>query len=134
MLNPDHIKHLGPAIGALRMRTLKAKSTVANAAGIRAAKVTAFERGEETPSLEVLFRYLSALGADLRMLQDALDWVRTGEKSTLFDTLPVRGRGIHFISAFRYLLRPIVEEILEDQEPSQPEPTEGSPHDNLRTQ
>ena len=112
MLKPDDIKHLGPAIGALRMRTLKPKSTVARATGLSVSKLTAFERGKQTPSLDDLFRCLSALGADLHMLQEALNWVRTGDPSTLFDS---PGDGSHFISAFRYLLRPIVDEILEEQ-------------------
>ena len=116
MLNSDHIKHLGPAIGALRMRTLKAKITVAKAAGLSASTLTAYERGKQTPSLEDLFSCLSALEADLHTLQEALDWVRTGEPSTLFDSH--REDGSHFISAFRYLLRPVVEEILEEQKAS----------------
>ena len=110
MKEPNDLKYLGPALGALRIRSQITKSKVAKAAGVSIQQITALERGQETPDLEWLAKYLPVLGADFHQLQEALDWVRTGRRSTLFDAVD----GSHFINAFRYLLRPVVEEILEE--------------------
>ena len=104
------LRYLGTALGALRIRTHTSRSNVAKAAGININQITAFERGQATPSLDSLAKYLSVLGADFHQLQEALNWVRTGKRSTLFDAMD----GSHFINAFQYLLKPVVEEILEE--------------------
>ena len=110
MKKPNDLRYLGPALGALRIRSQMSKSNVAKAAGVSINQITAFEREQETPNLEWLAEYLSVLDADFHQLQEALDWVRTGRRSTLFDAID----GSHFINAFQYLLKPVVEEILEE--------------------
>ena len=110
MKKTNDLRYLGPALGALRIRSQTSKSNAAKAAGVSINQLTAFEHGKEKPSLDSLAKYLSVLDADFHQLQEALDWVRTGKRSTLFDAMD----GSHFINAFQFLLKPVVEEILEE--------------------
>lgn len=67
---------LGQALRWMRSRTGRSQVEIAGRAGITKAMVSAYERGKQTPSTTTLGRILAALGADLHVLQDALDLQR----------------------------------------------------------
>jgi transcriptional regulator with XRE-family HTH domain len=64
---------LGHALRWIRSRTGRSQVEIAGRAGITKAMISAYERGTQTPSTPTLGRVLAALGADLHVLQDALD-------------------------------------------------------------
>lgn len=67
---------LGHALRWIRSRTGRSQVEVARKARITKAMVSAYETGKQTPSISTLDKILAALGADLHVLQDALDLQR----------------------------------------------------------
>lgn len=65
------IARLGPALRLLRRHRNLRQYEVAEAAGLTAAMVSAYERGGRRPSVGSLVRVLNALDADFAVLQSA---------------------------------------------------------------
>lgn len=66
-------EELGHALRWIRSQTGRSQLEVARNAGITKAMISAYETGKQTPSVPTLGKVLTALGANLHLLQDALD-------------------------------------------------------------
>lgn len=64
--------NLGQALRWLRNRCGRRQMDVAQAAGITKAMLSAYETGKQLPTIPTLDRILTALGADLQELREAL--------------------------------------------------------------
>ena len=67
------LDHLGKALRALRQEANLTQTAVHDRTGISCGQISKWEHGHETPSLPWLARFLNAVGADFRALQDALE-------------------------------------------------------------
>jgi len=88
------LDHLGEALRALRQAAKLTQVAVRKASGLSAAQISKWENGHQTPSLPHLARFLNAVGADLRALQDALDDAGAASR-------PPAGTEISVLEAFR---------------------------------
>ncbi|MCP4658224.1 MAG: helix-turn-helix transcriptional regulator [bacterium] len=66
------LDHLGRALRALRQAANLTQTAIHNRTGISGGQISKWEHGHETPSLPRLARFLNAVGADFRALQDAI--------------------------------------------------------------
>lgn len=69
---------LGSALRWMRSHKSRRQAELATAAGVTKGMLSAYETGKQKPSLDTLSRLLTALGADLTELQQALALVREG--------------------------------------------------------
>lgn len=70
------IKHLGRALAILREKHGRTQEEVATAAGVTASMISNYERGKEKPSLDSLWKILSAMKCSLIDLEAALRFAR----------------------------------------------------------
>ncbi|MCH9650835.1 MAG: helix-turn-helix domain-containing protein [Deltaproteobacteria bacterium] len=70
------IQHLGRALVVLREKNGRTQEEVAGLAGITASMISNYERGKEKPSLESLWKMLSAMNCSLIDLEAALRFAR----------------------------------------------------------
>ena len=93
------LDHLGAALRALRLAANLTQVAVSKASGLSAGQISKWEHGHQTPTLPRLARFLNAVGADLRALQDALDGAGDAPE-------PPAGTEVSVLEAFRdYELR-----------------------------
>ena len=72
MISVELLAGFGEALKELRWHARMKQVEVCRATGMTAPQVSRYENGHEMPTIESLFRYLVAVGADLGDLQRAL--------------------------------------------------------------
>ena len=72
MLTSEDLATLGPALAWLRRRCGKKGKDVAAEIGRTTSEVSRYERGRRRPSIRSILRYLDAVGADLRELEEMI--------------------------------------------------------------
>ena len=73
MISLEHLSGFGEALKDLRWRARMKQVEVCRATRMTAPQVSRYENGHEMPTVESLVKYLSAVGADFRDLQLALE-------------------------------------------------------------
>ena len=73
MISVELLSGFGDALKELRWRARMKQVEVCRATGMTAPQVSRYENGHEMPTIESLFRYLVAVGADLCDLQRVLE-------------------------------------------------------------
>ena len=82
MISIEHLAGLGEALKELRWDARMKQVEVCRATGLTAPQVSRYENGRETPTLESLVKYLSAVGADFADLQRVLSAPQEAEPSS----------------------------------------------------
>ncbi len=73
MISVEQLSGFGEALKELRWQARMKQVEVCRATGMTAPQVSRYENGHEMPTIESLFRYLVAVGADLCTLQRVLE-------------------------------------------------------------
>ncbi len=73
MIDVEQLSGFGEALKELRWQARMKQVEVCRATGMTAPQVSRYENGHEMPTVESLFRYLVAVGADLCALQAVLE-------------------------------------------------------------
>ena len=82
------VEHLGRALAVLREKRHDTQEDVARNAGVTPSMISNYERGKEKPSIESLWKILSAMNCSFMDLEAALRFVRG-------DHFPVRSEHWH---------------------------------------
>ncbi len=96
MINVEQLSGFGEALKELRWHARMKQVEVCRATGMTAPQVSRYENGHEMPTIESLFRYLVAVGADLGDLQRVLE---TGKAPARRTALPVRPPAVRHLRA-----------------------------------
>ena len=80
MISLEHLSGFGEALKDLRWRARMKQVEVCRATRMTAPQVSRYENGHEMPTVESLVKYLSAVGADFRDLQRALEAAAAGDQ------------------------------------------------------